>query len=202
MKSDQLRVGDAERDRVTEALHEHFAAGRLTRDELDQRLTVALSAKTAGDLRAITHDLPGGAETPARSGPWPYAGPGDLEESPWPRARFGPGTYAGRGDLEESPWLRARFGPGTYAGRGDLDESPWPRTRSGRWPQHGTAYWGRHPWRPRPGPPFGVFFLAIFLVLGFTLGWAALPVLFLFPALAFMIVRRTRHHRHRPLPRA
>ena len=30
MNSEQLRVGDAERDEVTTALHEHFAQGRLT----------------------------------------------------------------------------------------------------------------------------------------------------------------------------
>ncbi|WP_242454033.1 DUF1707 SHOCT-like domain-containing protein [Bailinhaonella thermotolerans] len=57
--ADRLRIGDAERDRTTEALHEHFAAGRLTREELDERLDAALNAKTAGDLRAVTADLPG-----------------------------------------------------------------------------------------------------------------------------------------------
>ncbi|REE95287.1 DUF1707 SHOCT-like domain-containing protein [Thermomonospora umbrina] len=54
-----LRIGDAERDAVTEALHEHFAKGRLTRDELDARLGAALAAKTEGDLRQIVRDLPG-----------------------------------------------------------------------------------------------------------------------------------------------
>jgi hypothetical protein len=58
-RPDDLRVGDAERTRVTEALHDHFAQGRLTRDELDERIEAALSAKTFGDLRQITRDLPG-----------------------------------------------------------------------------------------------------------------------------------------------
>jgi hypothetical protein len=53
-----LRIGDAERDAVTEALHEHFAKGRLTREELDERLGSALSARTEGDLREIVRDLP------------------------------------------------------------------------------------------------------------------------------------------------
>jgi len=58
-RPDDLRAGDAERTRVTEALHDHFAQGRLARDELDERLDATLSAKTYGDLRQITHDLPG-----------------------------------------------------------------------------------------------------------------------------------------------
>lgn len=55
---DTLRIGDAERNRVTEALHEHYAQGRLTREELDERLDATLAAKTFADLRPITADLP------------------------------------------------------------------------------------------------------------------------------------------------
>ncbi len=58
MNDDRLRVGDAERDVVTSALHEHFARGRLTRDELDERVETTLSAKTVADLRGVTGDLP------------------------------------------------------------------------------------------------------------------------------------------------
>jgi hypothetical protein len=56
---DDLRIGDAERDAVMTALREHFAQGRLTHDELDERLDTALAARTAGDLRRVTADLPG-----------------------------------------------------------------------------------------------------------------------------------------------
>lgn len=66
MTSKDLRIGDAERDAVASALHEHFAQGRLDREELDERLATALSAKTAGDLREVTRDLPGGQDTLAR----------------------------------------------------------------------------------------------------------------------------------------
>lgn len=58
---DELRVGDTERTKVTEALHDHFAQGRLTRDELDERVDATLAAKTFGDLRQVTRDLPGPA---------------------------------------------------------------------------------------------------------------------------------------------
>ncbi|RAY11649.1 hypothetical protein DPM19_28910 [Actinomadura craniellae] len=56
--ADELRIGDAERDAVASALHEHFGLGRLTAPELDERLEAALTAKTRGDLRQITRDLP------------------------------------------------------------------------------------------------------------------------------------------------
>lgn len=55
---DHIRVSDADRERVTSRLREHYAEGRLTSDELDERVTAALSAKTFGDLRSIMADLP------------------------------------------------------------------------------------------------------------------------------------------------
>jgi hypothetical protein len=93
MSTEQLRVGDAERDEVTAALHDHFAQGRLTRDELDERLTAALSAKTVGDLRTVTRDLPG-TLVPAQQprggrGPWEMGGP------PWRRGPMTPGRPRG-----------------------------------------------------------------------------------------------------------
>lgn len=53
-----IRAGDADRERVAEQLREHYAQGRLDADELDERLTAVLSARTVGDLRALTADLP------------------------------------------------------------------------------------------------------------------------------------------------
>src|SRR5262245_53514330 len=70
-----MRVGDAERTRVTEALHDHFAQGRLTRDELDERLDATLSAKTFGELRKITRDLPGTAPVADPASPSRAAAP-------------------------------------------------------------------------------------------------------------------------------
>ena len=55
---DNIRISDADRERVTARLREHFAEGRLTQDELDERVTAALSAKTFGDLRGFMADLP------------------------------------------------------------------------------------------------------------------------------------------------
>jgi len=55
---DGLRASDADRDGAAAQLHVHFAAGRLTPDELDDRLTAALAARTFGDLRQTLADLP------------------------------------------------------------------------------------------------------------------------------------------------
>jgi hypothetical protein len=56
---DSIRVSDEDRDRVNAQLRDHFAAGRITSGELDERLSAALNAKTFGDLRRIMADLPG-----------------------------------------------------------------------------------------------------------------------------------------------
>ena len=53
-----LRVGDAERNEVIDALGQHFSAGRLDQAELDDRLGRASSAKTGADLSGILTDLP------------------------------------------------------------------------------------------------------------------------------------------------
>jgi hypothetical protein len=55
---DRIRTSDADRERVTARLRDHFAEGRLTRDELDERITAALNARTFGDLRRVLADLP------------------------------------------------------------------------------------------------------------------------------------------------
>ncbi len=53
-----LRVGDAEREAVAAELREHFARGRLTAEEFNQRLDAAFAAKTQDDLAQLTADLP------------------------------------------------------------------------------------------------------------------------------------------------
>lgn len=53
-----LRIGDAERSGAVEALGEHFATGRLTHEEYDERATRALQARTAADVAPLFADLP------------------------------------------------------------------------------------------------------------------------------------------------
>ncbi|MFB9202919.1 DUF1707 domain-containing protein [Nonomuraea spiralis] len=61
MDHNDLRIGDAEREQTMAALREHFAQGRLTHEELDERLDRALASKTVRDLSQVTADLPGQA---------------------------------------------------------------------------------------------------------------------------------------------
>ncbi len=64
-----LRASDADRESVANVLREAAGEGRLTMDELDERLDAAYAAKTYAELRPITHDLPGpgAAYVPAAS---------------------------------------------------------------------------------------------------------------------------------------
>jgi len=55
---DRIRASDADRERVTSRLRDHYAEGRLTSEELDERTSAALQAKTFGDLRRVMVDLP------------------------------------------------------------------------------------------------------------------------------------------------
>jgi hypothetical protein len=67
--TDDLRVGDSEREAVAAELREHYAQGRLTIEDFQRRLDAALSARTRGDLdrliRDLPHTMPAGTPLPA-----------------------------------------------------------------------------------------------------------------------------------------
>ncbi|GCB51233.1 DUF1707 domain-containing protein [Streptomyces sp. NL15-2K] len=58
----ELRASHADRDRVVDVLRIAAGDGRLTAEELDERLEAALSARTIGELAALTADLPSVAD--------------------------------------------------------------------------------------------------------------------------------------------
>lgn len=62
----QLRVSDADREKVAEVLRRAAGDGRLEMHELDERLGATYAAKTYADLVPITVDLP---DHPGRVGP-------------------------------------------------------------------------------------------------------------------------------------
>ena len=95
--NDRIRISDADREQVVARLRDHFAEGRLTQDELDERVTTALNAKTAGDLRRVMADLPGPAPVPPPSGQRPPWAGGQWPGGQWPR-----GPWAG------GPWVAYR----------------------------------------------------------------------------------------------
>ena len=119
----EMRVGDAEREAAAAELREHYASGRLTLEELNERLDAAFAAKTRGDLNAVMRDLPsarpgwsaadGRASSPAGSRPTGPFGPGE------PFGPFGPGGVAGPRRTDRGSG--SGWGPGPGWGPG----GPW-----------------------------------------------------------------------------
>jgi hypothetical protein len=60
-----MRVSDSDRDQAADVLREAAGHGRITMDELDERLELAYAARTYADLAALTRDLPGPAQAPS-----------------------------------------------------------------------------------------------------------------------------------------
>lgn len=81
--SDGLRIGDADRERAQARLADHYAAGRLGKDEYDERLDQIWAARTHAELMPVFRDLPGPGGPAPRRAPGPYS-------TPTSRARFAP----------------------------------------------------------------------------------------------------------------
>jgi hypothetical protein len=97
----EIRVGDAEREAVASQLRDHYADGRLTLDELNERLDQTFTAKTRADLNVLTSDLP---MTPR---PVTGAAGGSRALTPGPsrsRSRSG-GAFAALAPLLAMFWL-------------------------------------------------------------------------------------------------
>jgi uncharacterized protein DUF1707 len=56
--SELERVADSDRERAVAALREHTVAGRLTLEELAERVGIALAARTRAELGGAVADLP------------------------------------------------------------------------------------------------------------------------------------------------
>jgi uncharacterized protein DUF1707 len=100
-----VRVGDADREAVAAQLREHFADGRLTHDELNERLDQTFAARTKADLNTVVRDLPHTAQPPAGL---PYGGtawPGAVRTGPMatrPGPDYGHGCGSGQGPRASS----------------------------------------------------------------------------------------------------
>jgi hypothetical protein len=53
-----IRASDQDREKVIGVLCDAYAVGRVSREEFDERSTAAYSARTWGELRDLTADLP------------------------------------------------------------------------------------------------------------------------------------------------
>ena len=82
----ELRIGDAEREAAAASLREHYAQGRLTLEEFNERLDAMFKSITQGQLNHITQDLP---HVPAPAPSLPVTRPGPAGSGP---ARLVPGS--------------------------------------------------------------------------------------------------------------
>ena len=110
------RASDAEREAVVARLRDAAAEGRLTVEELAQRIDAAYDARTRAELEPLTADLPAPAPGAA---PAPVAAPG-----PAPPARAAPKLLLGimGGGDHKGRWrVPARMTVVNVMGGADLD---------------------------------------------------------------------------------
>ena len=99
----RLRAGDGDRDAVAEQLREAHAEGRLTIEELEDRLDKTYAARTFADLAPLTADLP----------PRPF---GASVPRPAEVARPRPTNVpASRRDAQSGSWIDSGLRAGWYA---------------------------------------------------------------------------------------
>jgi Domain of unknown function (DUF1707) len=67
-----LRVGDADRQAVVAELQRHYVEGRLTSEELGERVSQALHARTFADFTPLLSDLPPLQDADLREAPRPH----------------------------------------------------------------------------------------------------------------------------------
>jgi hypothetical protein len=103
---DQVRVGTAERDETAKILNLAFEAGRLTPEELDERLEACFTAKTRGDLAPLTRDLPESSTAGSTAQPSPPT-PSPYQPARLPEPRNLPGEPAKR----RQPTVRDLWAP-------------------------------------------------------------------------------------------
>jgi Domain of unknown function (DUF1707) len=65
-----FRASHADREQVINTLKAAFVQGRLTKDELDQRVGQAFASKTYAELAALSADLPAGPAWPRPRPAW------------------------------------------------------------------------------------------------------------------------------------
>lgn len=148
--SDQLRAGHEDRERACEDLGRHYAAGRLTMAELEDRQGAAWTARTLGDLRELAVDLP----SLHPEGPVPYPPPGALPVRP-PVA--GPPAWPGvAGPTWPAPVSPSWSGP---------PQPAWPAPSGPVWPgtmaPFGYDPRSGRPWSDRQRVPAGVLQLTL-----------------------------------------
>jgi uncharacterized membrane protein len=143
-----IRASDQDRDRTANVLREHHAVGRIDSDEFNERLDKAFTAKTIGDLEALTADLPAVDPYPLPTSSMPVRRPGGdlpaasvLGAMSRGQGRFSPawqaawGSWLGVTLVMIVIWMLTGFG------------YPWPLWVIGPWGAIMAGRWiiGSHP---------------------------------------------------------
>jgi hypothetical protein len=100
-----IRASDQDREEAAALLGDAFAAGRLTRDELDERYAAAFAARTWGELDDLTADLPvvrAVVSPPAGTVAPRHMRQLDKQQSSWPLLAFALVLGAILGSLAQS----------------------------------------------------------------------------------------------------
>jgi hypothetical protein len=145
VRDPDVRVSQAERDAVVNVLATHYADGRLSLGEYEERVVDALAATTGRDLDALFTDLPGGTPAPAPAAAAP-AGATAPVPSPGRVAR----PERGRGPTPKVPLVLVVVALGVFV-------TPWaffllfPVLGGGSGGHHhrhghGRARWDRDGW--------------------------------------------------------
>ncbi len=197
--SGELRIGDAERETAMAALREHYAQGRLTHEELDERLELVLSARTGRDLTAAFADLPG----PYGSGTAESQGPGDIAQAWQEYGEHWAHMWAGHRRHRGRERGRNRAGwashPASWPGPPALPDPAMLRQLAA-WRQfaarhhRGAGRRGGH-----PAFPLVIALVAVVAITGF---WTFKFLLFAWLTVAVVGVLRHRHRHHRMHARA
>ena len=112
-----LRASDADRERVADVIRQAAGDGRLTMEELDERLDAVYAAKTYAELEPITRDLP---QTPggAAPAPVPAGDPQRFGAEPTSHGAFAiMGGFSRKGD-----WVvPEEFTAFAFMGGGEID---------------------------------------------------------------------------------
>ena len=85
----ELRASHQDRDRVVELLRVSAGDGRLTAEELDERLELALTARTYGELAGLVADLPAAGSAVSAPAPGPRTSCASTPAAGTPNARAG-----------------------------------------------------------------------------------------------------------------
>jgi DUF1707 SHOCT-like domain len=75
-------AANADRERAVDVLRAGFTEGRLTQDELDERVAKVYAARTYGELGALVADLPAGVAPPLAQPMSPQPGAGVRARPP------------------------------------------------------------------------------------------------------------------------